>query len=265
MSIDYWSRIFPMQRRLDCGFYAKGQPLLIECMGFPGAGKTTIAKVAVTQFRARHDWSTFFYAKDGKLQHGVRDAGRAIGVVYKSLAGVVSRGQPREMRRMIGVLDRILVFRRARERLSEQDVVIYDQGLIQKLYLMREEDKPERAALESVLEVIKPDLSEVHVFVDTPPELAAERYFVRAKTSSRRPYTQWDRDQITRLYQDQYAVMKWIIEWLKRQSGTRVITLDGRSPVEENADLLVHELHELCKESSRHIGQRADASVMKNR
>ncbi|ANB01372.1 AAA family ATPase [Ectothiorhodospira sp. BSL-9] len=242
----------------------KSKPVLLECVGFPGAGKTTIAKMAVGQFRDRHDWSTFFYAKDGKLQHGMRDAGRTIIVAYQSLVGVVTRGQPREMRRMLGVLNKILVFRRARDRLREQDMVIYDQGLIQKLYLMREEDKPDRAGVEAVLEVIKPDLSEVHVFVDTPPEVAAERCFVRAKTSSRRPYMQWDRDRITRLYQDQYAVIQWIIEWLKRHSGTRVITLDGRSPVEENAELLVHELAKLCRESSKYGAQWADESAPKN-
>jgi hypothetical protein len=219
-------------------------PLLLEFIGFPGSGKTTIAIEVVRQIRMRNAMRPYFYSKDGKLRFHPREGTAALTLDIGKLSRLLLRGHPREVPRLVSAMKNVLIFRRTRERLSNHPLVVHNQGLIQRLYLMREGDRPSREAIETVLELLRDDLSDVHVVIDTPPAIAAARYFARAKGSSRRPYRNRDEKRIAALYEAHQEVLDWITHWLRRQPHTRVLTLDGRLPAEKNGAILAGKIAE---------------------
>jgi len=211
------------------------RPLFAELIGFPGAGKTTIAKAAVERLRAAA-CDPFFYSKDGKYRFAADDLGSAIRQCGRAASLLATRPDAalRRLLRFLPVFDKTLVFRRVRRRHRDHPLVLFDQGLIQKLYLMREGDRLGAGDIDAVMQLLRPDLAELHIVIDTPPADAAERYFNRAKSSARRPYQQWDEARIAALYAAQRDVLEAILAWLGSEAGAPVLRLDGEAPAQQN-------------------------------
>ncbi|OOG23421.1 hypothetical protein B1C78_11405 [Thioalkalivibrio denitrificans] len=214
-------------------------PRLAEFIGFPGAGKTTIAEAAIRRFHALGIPPPYFYSRDGKLRFQLHESGHALQLVLAATARLARGGHVRQLSRFLPVIKNLLTFRRTRRLLTAHPLIIHNQGLIQRLYLLRDDDHPTQNQMEAVLELLRDDLSEFHVVIDIPPDVAAARYFARAKSSSRRPYKGWDERRIASLYAAQQEVLNHIIRWLETQPATRVLRLDGELPPEENGAVLV--------------------------
>ncbi|MDZ7751674.1 MAG: hypothetical protein U5S82_08425 [Gammaproteobacteria bacterium] len=224
------------------------RPVFVELLGFPGSGKTTVAKAALTHLRSSGATPPFFYGRDGKHHSGRDDVTALLAQVSRTVGRSLGVGGPRvgmrQWRRFLPVVDKTLLFRRVRRRHGNDAVVLFDQGPIQMLYLLGDGDVPGRDDMVALLELLRPDLAEVSVFMDTPAEVAAHRYFARAKSTSRRPYKGWNEERISALYAAHVPAIRWIAEWLEASSSTMVLRLDGRLEPERNGVILARAIEE---------------------
>lgn len=228
-------------------------PRVVELVGFPGSGKTSIAKDALRQLVNHGHRRPFYYGKDGKLPFRIGHTPEAVALGSRMMVCAVMSGHIRELPRVAKMFENLLIVRRTRRYLGGEALVVFDQAVIQKLYLMRERDDPTREAMESVLELLKPELAEVYVIVDTPPNIAAERFAQRRKRSSIRPFKRWPADEVASLYRQQHRVLEWIVEWLECQEGTTVVRLDGRAPVQENGEIMAQVLKEFAEQYDSNV------------
>ncbi|MCG5493457.1 AAA family ATPase [Ectothiorhodospira variabilis] len=238
----------------DCGVEV---PLLVEFVGFPGAGKTTIAKSAVRRIRGDAcGVNVVHYNKEIKARFRVSETPEVLDLLRGTIRRLWRERGVREFMRLSSVLDRVHAIRRCRRMLRGCDMVVHDQALLQRLYLMRRRERLEREGLEAVLRTIKPDLANVYVVLEIPPEVAASRYANRGKTSSRRPYRLWSLGAITDMYRRYEELLAWLAVWLERQDKITVIRLDARVDAEENGRILAERLVQLVRGPDSAVGQQ---------
>lgn len=219
-----------------------GRPVLVELMGFPGCGKSSVVEAALELTARRGQPQAFHYGRDGKYRFARDDVRGVLPLLARTLAVPRGAGGPRpagrRMRRFLPVVDQVILFQRVRRRHRDGAVVLFDQGLFQKLYLLASTEAPAREEIVALLERLRPDVAEVVVVLDTPPRAAASRYVARGKSSSRRPYKGWDEDRVAALYTAHAPVIPWIADWLEGATDTMVVRLDGREPARRNGALL---------------------------
>lgn len=221
-------------------------PCLVELFGFPGSGKTSIARYAVQELRHNSSVLPFYYGKHGKLPFRTSHFPGALALCLRVMRGALHGSHARELTRMARAVDSLLILGRARLELRGEPIVLFDQAVIQKLYLMRVQDQVTAEAIESALEVLEPELSDFYVMVDTPPDVAAERFSSRNKRSSIRPFKRWSTEDVASLYGRQQCVLQWMADWFERSEVITLIRLDGQLPIEENGQLLAREIERLA-------------------
>jgi thymidylate kinase len=217
-------------------------PLIVEFLGFPGGGKTTIAR-ALTQFMREGEFLSSEQDRrlDGRLSAGYGSLiPRNLTEVSALCKGVHLLAGIRPF--SIGRFKYLLLAsngpRRIRDCIQERNadcrIVFLDQWILQVVWsACAFAERVNSASLRKFVEVACAKPKRLVVFVEADAGLAAQRIMQRASHGSRFDRLN-DREEIERRLQQSQNFFAEILAAV-RASGSTVMSVPGSAPAEDNA------------------------------
>jgi hypothetical protein len=198
-----------------------GTPVVVELAGLPGAGKTSLVGKVSLPHRGRRGISVRNLPLRRETWHVLRAALR--------LAGTVRPLKPYNFIRAI----KLTLALRCYGELPD-DLIIMDQGLVQKLWSMVIEterfSEPHLAELVAALSPFAPDHL---VWLAVPHDIAARRIVRRTGGNSR--FDGGEVASVTARLENLEAVYQKIIAQFQGRGGLAVTSLEGEAQLESNA------------------------------
>jgi len=212
---------------------------VIEFVGLPGAGKSTITRALPAS------WPTSRNTDPPALP-----LDRRLGFYRDALPFMLSL-------RPLAVEDasrlaRLAAELRFYERAAAGPLVI-DQGMIQKLWsILHGRRRHNASALQRLVAALAPSAPDLIVCLGTPPELAAQRLVSRNGGNSRlQKLPPAEMRQGLESGQDLYAML---MDLYRHHSASRVLELSGTDPVAESAARVMAVVAELRGGTGRQQG-----------
>ncbi|PZF75538.1 hypothetical protein DK847_16975 [Aestuariivirga litoralis] len=216
---------------------------VIEFVGLPGAGKSTITRALPAH------WPTSRNTDPAPLPLPRRLA------VYRAALPFMLSLRPLETmdaRR----LTRLAAELRFYEREAAGPLVI-DQGMIQKLWsLLLDRRSHDPAALDRLVAALAPTAADLIVCLNTPPALAAERLIARNGGNSRlqkRP-----EDEMRQGLVSGQALYGMLMDLYRHHSAGRVLELSGHDPVEVSAAKVMAAVSEIRQAAAKRQGKHGN-------
>ena len=215
---------------------------VIEFVGLPGAGKSTITRALPAL------WPTSRNTDPAALPFARRVAFYRHALPFMLSLRPLQAADPMRMTRLADEL-------RFYQRAAEGPLVI-DQGMIQKLWsLLLDRTSHSAAALEALVAAFAPSAADLVVWLGTPPEVAAERLLARNGGNSRLQKRAAP-DMMQGLVAGE-ACYAMLMDLLGRHATSRVLRLSGFEPVQESAARVVAAVAELtAARPSQHAVQQ---------
>jgi hypothetical protein len=197
---------------------------VIEFVGLPGAGKSTITRALPEA------WPTSRNTDPPPLP-----LARRLWLYRHALAFMLSL-RPLQWRDA-GRLGKLAAELRFYERTSAGPLVI-DQGMIQKLWsILLFRRSYSHAALERLVAALAPTAADVVFWLDTAPDLAAERLVARNGGNSR--LQKMPEPEVKSGLVAGQGLYTMLIEIYRRHAASRIIELSGTEPVEAAAAQII--------------------------
>jgi thymidylate kinase len=116
----------------------------------------------------------------------------------------------------------------------DHDLVIMDQGLVQKMwsFIIESRSYPEQR-LEDLVDALAPFAADHLVWIAVPHELAAQRIAGRTGGNSR--FDGQDAATIAQRLADLATPYRTLVEMFRRKTGMSVLSLDGEANLRDNA------------------------------
>ena len=197
---------------------------VIEFVGLPGAGKSTIAGALPAH------WPKSPEARLPALPLARRLAiGRAALPLMLSLRPL----RAKDVRRLAKIAAELRFYERA-----AKGPLVIDQGMIQKLWsILLERRQHGHAALERLVAALAPSAPDLVVVLATPPEVAAQRLLTRnsgnARLQKRSP------EQMMAGLVAGQAIYRQLLDLHHRHCDSQVLELSGEDPVAASAARVV--------------------------
>jgi thymidylate kinase len=203
--------------------------IVIELAGLPGAGKTSICEQVGGRFLGRGDIGIARLRPSRELWR--------VSVAVLRLAFSIRPFSPTRIGRAFD----LIAFLRYYMRNCGLPVIV-DQGLVQKLWsTLIESQSYSDSALEDTVDALAPFAPDVLVFLEIPPDVAAERIAARVGGNSR--FDLQSESQIASRLRPLSAQYAKLLGLVAHNRDICVLNLDGTAPVAENA----RQLADLCK------------------
>lgn len=230
-------------------------PLVIEFIGLPGAGKTTIAQIAIEELTAAgyrcFSLSTYsdpesvdkksggFFRKLKTLYHFALSC-----AVYRQFAVNallytihVKPFSLVNLRRFLILLVRLKFMRTLMN--GNYDLIVLDQGLIQYIWsiAVTNEQPNNDKYLERVLKSILDEISLFVIIVDVEAELAIERITRRPTMRSR--FDRMSSSEAEAMLSRHKDVFAQIVDSADKFRKTGYLNINGSQPIKNNVGLIV--------------------------
>ena len=201
-----------------------GRPLIIELAGLPGAGKTSLTERVSLPHRGRRDI--------GLLNLPLRRETWPVARAATMLAVSIRPWKPGYLLRAIKLVLALRCYGPV-----DADLVIMDQGLVQKLwsFLIEAQSYPAQR-LEDLVDALSPFAADHLVWIGVPHTLAAQRIAGRVGGNSR--FDGQDAETITRRLENLEGVYMRLIGMFRSKSSMSVVNLDGTADLKDNASLI---------------------------
>lgn len=198
-----------------------GTPLVIELVGLPGAGKTSLTHRIPVPHLGRRDISSLRLPLNRATWHVLRSA--------VALSFTIRPWKPSYFLRAVKL---VLALRCYGE--SEHPLVIMDQGLVQKLWSMVIETRSYSVdRLEDLVLALSPFAADHLVWISVPHELAARRIVERKGGNSR--FDGQAYESVVQRLDTLEDVYRNIIGLFRRHIPLGLMELDGEAPLDLNA------------------------------
>lgn len=237
------------------GARGRASPLVVEFVGLPGAGKTTIAHQVIDELTAR-GYRCFGHStlsspegrekRSGGVSSKLSTLGRLVSscLAHRRIAAdaldYTVRVNPLGilgLQRLLKFLIRLDFVRELME--GDYDVLVLDQGPIQNLWSIATTGRAP-ASSDQLARVLRDVLDEVRphvVLVDVEPDLAFERVAVRSTMRSR--FDRMPPSEAEALLARHGALFGRLVELAEGFAATGFLRVDGRHAVEKSASLIV--------------------------
>jgi adenylate kinase family enzyme len=198
-----------------------GRPLVIELAGLPGAGKTSLTDRVRLPHLGRRDI--------GVVNLPLRRETWRVARAAMMLALTIRPWKPGYLLRAI----KLVLALRSYGPL-DHDLVIMDQGLVQKMwsFIIESRSYPEQR-LEELVDALTPFAADHLVWIAVPHELAAQRIAGRTGGNSR--FDGQDAATIAQRLADLERPYRTLVEMFRKKSGMSVLSLDGEANLKDNA------------------------------
>ena len=198
-----------------------GRPLVIELAGLPGAGKTSLTDRVNLPHLGRRDI--------GVVNLPLRRETWRVARAAMMLALTIRPWKPGYLLRAI----KLVLALRSYGPL-DHDLVIMDQGLVQKMwsFIIESRSYPEQR-LEELVDALTPFAADHLVWIAVPHELAAQRIAGRTGGNSR--FDGQDAATIAQRLADLERPYRTLVEMFRKKTGMSVLSLDGEANLKDNA------------------------------
>ena len=198
-----------------------GRPLVIELAGLPGAGKTSLTDRVRLPHLGRRDI--------GVVNLPLRRETWRVARAAMMLALTIRPWKPGYLLRAI----KLVLALRSYGPL-DHDLVIMDQGLVQKMwsFIIESRSYPEQR-LEELVDALTPFAADHLVWIAVPHELAAQRIAGRTGGNSR--FDGQDASTIAQRLADLERPYRTLVEMFRKKTGMSVLSLDGEANLKDNA------------------------------
>lgn len=198
-----------------------GRPLVIELAGLPGAGKTSLTDRVRLPHLGRRDI--------GVVNLPLRRETWRVARAAMMLALTIRPWKPGYLLRAI----KLVLALRSYGPL-DHDLVIMDQGLVQKMwsFIIESRSYPEQR-LEELVDALTPFAADHLVWIAVPHELAAQRIAGRTGGNSR--FDGQDAATIAQRLADLERPYRTLVEMFRKKTGMSVLSLDGEANLKDNA------------------------------
>lgn len=219
-----------------------GQPLIVELVGLPGAGKSTIVAETLRRLRlAGHP------VRDrAELGPGVSRAERAFrlagswarhpALLTGALAIAVGAGGLGASRIRHAV--KLAAWAPRLAGLEADQTVLLDQGMVQQAWSALVRAPGRGSQVDALLQAVARSVSARFVFIycDLPPDLAASRIAGRATALS--SFDRIPAAAARRMMAEEEGSLRALFQRAVRAAGARELVIDGARPVPDNAALI---------------------------
>jgi hypothetical protein len=199
----------------------EGLPPVIELVGLPGAGKTSIVRAMQVRHLGRGDV--------GILE--ARPGWPAVQLLVAALRLALS-ARPLKIRRFVRAF-KLVVFLRYYRRHRKLPIIM-DQGLTQKLWsMLMDSQEFSLPLLAATVQRLAPFAADHLVWVETPAHIAADRIAGRTGGNSRfdgRPPNETAARLVNLL-----ELYNTIVDLFEHHTAVHVISLRGEDPIADNA------------------------------
>lgn len=194
--------------------------MIIECVGLPGAGKTTVCKMvsephggkgAVPLFAMRPSWAV-------------------VGAAWHIFALSLTT-RPFDLKRLTRAFNLVLFLRHYEHR---DLMILLDQGIVQKVWsILADSAHHSRQRLDRVMLSLLPFAPDWVVWLDTPLDAAARRLGARVGGNSR--YDTLQLDEVLQQFAIRQTLLRKLTEQFCNAGSARLLEIDGTQPAEANA------------------------------
>lgn len=218
------------------------EPLpVIEFLGLPGAGKSTLAHRLQSRLAARGavcgDLKGIARLKGGRAEHYARLAKFSVkrGRVFRPAARLAASVAPWNPTCWWFAVELALwSYRLSMIHKRTFDILVLDHGPLQSAWcvLLKGPLRNEQALSDALTYLLaRRQLQLAFVYVDVAPELASRR--IEARGPMNRPFHR-GRKETERLLSSHREQLDRVLGIAERRTGSPVLRLDGSAPLEEN-------------------------------
>jgi thymidylate kinase len=194
--------------------------MIIECVGLPGSGKTTVCKLVLEP-----------YGSKGVVPlTALRISGAILWAGWHIFALCLT-ARPFDLKRLKRALNLILFLRHYEHRDLK---ILLDQGIVQKVWsILADATHHSSEQLRRVLTGFMPFAPDWVVWLETPIDIAAWRLGTRVDGESR--YDSLGPDEVLRQLTARRALLRDLTEQFCSAANARLIEIDGTQPAAANA------------------------------
>jgi hypothetical protein len=212
------------------------QPI-IEFVGVPGAGKSTLTRVFRQGFA-----DTLGPELGAASRLGSARLYAAAAAFFLSLRPLSAN----DAHRCFKIIEAYNVYRHGLAA-----PLVLDQGLIQRLWsAVTDRERFSQDRLEALTRILAEAPPDVIVRVNTPPATAAERILSRTGGNSR--YERMAREDLVQRLAPANATYDMLVEQFRRHSSVAILEIPGEAPVDEN----VRRIAEFVRDVLPRLGAR---------
>jgi thymidylate kinase len=214
---------------------------VIEFLGLPGAGKSTLATRLLSRLAARGvvcgDLKAIARLKGGRAEHYARLTRFSLkrGRVFRPAARLAASVAPWSPTCWWFAVELALwSYRLSMVHKRAFDILVLDHGPLQSAWcvLLKGPLRDEQVLSDALAYLLaRRQLRLAFVYVDVDPELASRR--IEARGPMNRPFHR-GRRETERLLSSHREQMNRVLEIAQRRTGAPVLRMDGGAPLEEN-------------------------------